>query len=86
MGFIKRLSGGRDEQLVDEERIGAEPPAAPRPAATVQVDFSHGEFRTGRPQVPDGHVDWPVDPKSGLVFDDEWLLSGLKNAVNENQY
>jgi hypothetical protein len=86
MGFLKKLFGGSSEHAAIAGRIVAPTPPAQKPATTAQVEISQGKFRTGRPQVPDGPVEWPVDLASGLVFDDGWLLSGLKKAVNENQY
>jgi hypothetical protein len=77
MGLLKRLFGGRDAAIQPEHHPVVRPAETVAPADT---------FRTGRPQAPDGPVDWPTDPESGLVFDDAWLLAGLEKAVNENQY
>lgn len=57
-----------------------------RPVMPVDSYAEPVTFRTDRPQAQDGPVDWPTDQQTGLVFDDEWLLVGLKGAVNANQY
>lgn len=80
MGFLKRLFGGKQDPAPEPQ-----PTAAPRVERRAAVAPDHS-FDRGRPQAPDGPVDWPIDPTSGLVFDDDWLLAGLKKAVNENQY
>lgn len=80
MGLLKRLFGGRDMATQPE------PHPSVQPIATAISDSPANSFQTGRPEAPDGPVDWPTDPASGLVFDDEWLLSGLRKAVNEKQY
>jgi hypothetical protein len=80
MGIFKRLFGGKANPA--REPQPATPPRAVRPAAVTQ----QRDYDRGRPQAPDGPVDWPIDPASGLVFDDDWLLAGLKKAVRENQY
>ena len=84
MGFLNRLFG----------RSGAPEPAgtstattpAGSPGPVLGGEDSAGDHWPARPQVPDGPVDWPVDAATGVVFDDEWLLAGLKTAVNENQF
>lgn len=80
MGILKRLFGGKEAPTPDLK------PEAVRQVEPAVARVQANHFEAGRPQAPDGPVDWPTDPESGLVFDDEWLITGLKKAVNENQY
>jgi tetratricopeptide (TPR) repeat protein len=75
MGILTRLFGGTPA------------PAASKSTKPATVLGPVPRLRdTARHQTPDGPVDWPVDAATGVVFDDEWLLAGLKTAVNENQF
>lgn len=76
MGFLKRLFGGAAAPGATSDA----PAAAP-----VLRDTARGRPAT-RSTALDGPVDWPVDAATGVVFDDEWLLTGLKTAVNDNQF
>jgi hypothetical protein len=80
MGILKRLFGGK-------QAPAPEPGLIPYPLVErTAADIPEHPFEAGRPQAPDGPVDWPIDPATGIVFDDEWLLDGLKEAVNAIQY
>lgn len=80
MGLLKRLFGG-NAMPTQPAQHRAERPVLPAVSYAEPV-----MFRTDRAQAQDGPVDWPTDQQTGLVFDDAWLLAGLKGAVNSNQY
>lgn len=80
MGLLKRLFGGQDAATQPKRH------AVVRPTEPTTSTFPVDRSKAGRPQAADGPVSWPIDPKSGLVFDDEWLLAGVKKAVSANQF
>jgi hypothetical protein len=78
MGLFSSLFGGQ------KDASPAQPaPVVPAPARSASGVETDGY---GRPMAPDRPVDWPVDEETGQVFDDEWLMSGVKAALNANQF
>lgn len=74
MGLLKKLFGNKQSQRQHDQ---ASIPSRTAPGQSASA---------GRSQALDRPVQWPVDPNTGQVFDDEWLFDGLKRAVNENQF
>ncbi|MGT2461101.1 hypothetical protein [Sinomonas atrocyanea] len=85
----------RGPTVVEAEDMPGRDPQ-PGPSAEVEVHELGGilledgplpDLMLGsRPQVADYPVDWPVDPATGTVFDDTWLLDGLQRSVSPSSF